>query len=112
MIEVDSAERACRVLVEGYAKTLRGDGRLDWSDIDEAYIAACCALGVQIGKSEHAARGAEPRSTLDIQKLRELASWYREFADRAGSRDISQSRHRMAEDLEREACLLEQTQAL
>jgi hypothetical protein len=37
------------------------------------------------------------------QKLRELASWYREFADRAGNPTIWDARLRTAEDLEREA---------
>jgi hypothetical protein len=42
---------------------------------------------------------------LDAEKLRELASWYREFAERAGE-SIRQARLLMAEDLEREADLL------
>ena len=42
---------------------------------------------------------------LDAEKLRELASWYREFAERAAD-GIRQARLRMAEDLEREADLL------
>lgn len=37
------------------------------------------------------------------EKLRELAAWYREFAERAGNPSIWESRLRMAEDLEREA---------
>jgi hypothetical protein len=41
------------------------------------------------------------------EKLRELAAWYREFAERAGNPSIWESRLRMAEDLEREAGLLE-----
>jgi hypothetical protein len=36
-------------------------------------------------------------------KLRELASWYREFAERAGNPTIWEGRLRMAEDLDREA---------
>ncbi len=36
-------------------------------------------------------------------KLRELASWYREFAERAGEPAIWHARIRAAEDLEREA---------
>jgi hypothetical protein len=40
---------------------------------------------------------------LDAEKLRELASWYREFAE-----PVRQARLRMAEDLEHEADLLEQ----
>jgi hypothetical protein len=42
---------------------------------------------------------------LDADKLRELASWYREFAERAGD-SIRQARLRIAEDLEHEADLL------
>jgi len=37
------------------------------------------------------------------QDLRELASWYREFSDRAGNGVIGVARLRMAEALEREA---------
>ena len=37
------------------------------------------------------------------EKLLELASWYREFAERAGSTVIWEARLRMAEDLEAEA---------
>jgi hypothetical protein len=37
------------------------------------------------------------------QKLRELAGWYREFAERAGNPCIWDARLRTAEDLEREA---------
>ena len=36
-------------------------------------------------------------------KLRELASWYREFAERAGNPAIWEGRLRMAEDLDDEA---------
>ena len=39
----------------------------------------------------------------EAEKLRELATWYREFAERAGNPSIWESRLRMAEDLEREA---------
>jgi hypothetical protein len=42
------------------------------------------------------------------EKLRELASWYREFADRAGSSAIWDARLRTAEDLENEADKIEQ----
>ena len=41
------------------------------------------------------------------QKLRDLASWYREFADRAENPAIWDARLRTAEDLEREAAALE-----
>jgi hypothetical protein len=36
-------------------------------------------------------------------KLRKLASWYREFAERAGNPAIWEGRLRMAEDLDDEA---------
>jgi hypothetical protein len=49
--------------------------------------------------------GAAPNA----DKLRELASWYREYAERAGSTVIWETRLRMAEDLENEANLREQT---
>jgi hypothetical protein len=41
------------------------------------------------------------------QKLRDLASWYREFAERAANPAIWDARLRTAEDLEREAGNLE-----
>jgi hypothetical protein len=41
------------------------------------------------------------------QKLRDLASWYREFAERAENPVIWDARLRTAEDLEREAGNLE-----
>jgi hypothetical protein len=44
----------------------------------------------------------------DAEKLRELAAWYREFAERAGKSAISESRLRIAEELEEEADLLEE----
>jgi hypothetical protein len=43
---------------------------------------------------------------VDMQnpdKLRELASWYREFAERAGNPAIWEGRLRMADDLDDEA---------
>ena len=43
-------------------------------------------------------------------KLRELAAWYREFAEKTANPTIWESRLRMAEDLEREAERLEQRQ--
>jgi hypothetical protein len=49
----------------------------------------------------------ERRMTEDSSKLRELASWYREFAERAGNPVIWEARIRTAEDLEREAHALE-----
>jgi hypothetical protein len=43
----------------------------------------------------------------DVEKLRELASWYREYAERTGNAAIWDSRIRTAEDLEAEAFRLE-----
>ena len=44
--------------------------------------------------------------TLDAHKLRELAAWYREFAERAEP-SVREARLRIAEQLERDADLLE-----
>ena len=54
--------------------------------------------------------GAMPMQ--DPIKLRELAAWYREFAEKTGNPSIWEARLRMAEDLEREADRLEQRQAM
>ena len=43
----------------------------------------------------------------DPEKLRELASWYREFAEHTGNPAIWDARLRTAEDLEAEAARLE-----
>jgi len=43
----------------------------------------------------------------DPQKLRELAAWYREYAEKTANPSIWESRLRMAEDLENEAGILE-----
>ena len=43
----------------------------------------------------------------EARKLRGLAAWYREFADRAGSPWIWDARLRTADKLEKEAALLE-----
>jgi hypothetical protein len=45
------------------------------------------------------------------KNLRELATWYREFAERAGSTTIWEARLHMAEDLEREADKLASSRA-
>jgi hypothetical protein len=48
------------------------------------------------------------RNVMDqAQKLRDLAGWYREFAERAENPAIWDSRLRTAEELEREAGNLE-----
>jgi hypothetical protein len=43
----------------------------------------------------------------EARKLRELAAWYREYAERAGSSWIWDARLRTADKLEKEAALLE-----
>ncbi len=43
----------------------------------------------------------------DPQKLRELACWYRAFAERTGNPTIWEARLRTAEDLEAEAVRIE-----
>jgi hypothetical protein len=53
--------------------------------------------------------GAGPMQ--DPIKLRELAAWYREFAEKTGNPSLWEARLRMAEDLEQEATRLEQRQA-
>jgi hypothetical protein len=47
----------------------------------------------------------------DPRKLRELAGWYREFAERAGNPAIWEGRLRTANDLERKADRLEKRAA-
>lgn len=44
----------------------------------------------------------------DPAKLKELASWYREFAERAGNPMIWEARLRTADDLDEEAARIEQ----
>src|SRR5437763_13080266 len=46
---------------------------------------------------------AVPGDNREAPRLRELALWYRVFAERAGNSTITESRLRMAEELEREA---------
>jgi len=43
----------------------------------------------------------------ESERLRELAAWYREYAERAGNPAIWDARIRTAEDLETEAARLE-----
>ncbi len=50
-------------------------------------------------------KGAE--QVDDPEKLRELACWYREFAERTGNPTIWDARLRTAEDLEAEAARIE-----
>ena len=44
----------------------------------------------------------------ESHKLRKLAAWYREFAERAGEPWIWEARRRRAYELEEEAALLEE----
>jgi hypothetical protein len=48
------------------------------------------------------------RGTSDPTKLRELAAWYREFAERADNPMIWECRLHTADDLDAEAARLEQ----
>jgi len=47
----------------------------------------------------------------DPEKLRELASWYREFAERAGNPVIWEARLHTADDLDEEARRMEEVVA-
>lgn len=47
----------------------------------------------------------------EIQRLRDLAAWYRDFAERTGNPVIWDCRLRTAEDLEAEAARLERARA-
>jgi hypothetical protein len=51
--------------------------------------------------------GISDERPKDPRRLRELAAWYREFAERAGNPIIWQARLRTAAELEREADTLE-----
>ena len=48
----------------------------------------------------------------DPHKLRELAAWYREFAERAGNPWVWEARLQLADDLEREAADMETEMAV
>ncbi len=50
--------------------------------------------------------------STDPFKLRDLAAWYREFAERAGNPAIWEARLRTAEDLETQADQIERGQLL
>jgi hypothetical protein len=47
-----------------------------------------------------------PTQFVEAQKLRDLAAWYRQFAERAGNPAIWEARLRTAEDLEKKAASL------
>jgi hypothetical protein len=53
---------------------------------------------------------SDPMET-NPSKLRELASWYRDFAERAGNPAIWEARLRTAKELEREADHAERSKA-
>jgi hypothetical protein len=44
----------------------------------------------------------------DPRKLRQLAAWYRDFAERANAPWVCEGRLQTAEDLERQAAVLEE----
>ena len=48
----------------------------------------------------------------DPSKLRDLASWYREFAERTGNPTIWESRLRTAEDLDAQADMIDRARAV
>jgi hypothetical protein len=52
----------------------------------------------------------EVEPEIKARKLRELAMWYRAFAERAGNPAIWEARLRTAEDLDAEAKWIEQRQ--
>ena len=52
-----------------------------------------------------------PPQFVEAQKLRDLAAWYRQFAERAGNPAIWEARLRTAEDLEKTAADLEKKAA-
>jgi len=69
--------------------------------LGSATIEACAPISSRRRSSlMHDVNTRQPRAP---KKLLELASWYREFAERAGSTVIWEARLRMAEDLEAEA---------
>jgi hypothetical protein len=47
-----------------------------------------------------------PTQFVEAQRLRDLAAWYRQFAERAGNPAIWEARLRTAEDLEKKAASL------
>jgi hypothetical protein len=64
-----------------------------------------------LGAAEQRAAMHTDVTPADPTKLRELASWYREFAERTGNPTIWAARLRTAKELEAEADLVERTQA-
>jgi len=59
------------------------------------------------GHPRSAKQRAERNVSREPSKLRELASWFREYAERTGNPAIWDARIRTAEDLEAEAVRLE-----
>jgi putative MATE family efflux protein len=64
-------------------------------------------LGVSINSATAAVDLPKASGVREVERLREVAAWYREFVQRAGNPTIWQSRLRMAEDLASEAERLE-----
>jgi len=69
--------------------------------LGSATIEACAAISSR--RRSSLLLDVNTRQPRAPEKLRELASWYRDLAERAGSTVIWEARLRMAEDLEVEA---------
>ena len=75
---------------------------------DEALLTTVLCLGGRERRTlcRCSPQGSEKRGAgamEDPLKLRELAAWYREFAEKTANPSIWEARLRMAEDLEQEA---------
>jgi len=95
-------------LVEGAGLTF-----LCWIDLDQgAGEPRDRTCEIAIGKSWAASEQKRKGNAMDdAQRLRELASWYREFAERAGSPWIWEARLATAAELEKEADHLKKNSA-
>ena len=65
-------------------------------------------MQLQHTHSSISGEGVSDDSSTRVQRLRELAAWYRAFAERAGNPAIWAARLRTAEDLDAEASWIEQ----
>ena len=94
-----------RVKSVDIASHVHQTGCNDNDDPDRDTILSQAALGRMATGYVAPARPAGARRNTD--RLRELARWYRDFAERAGSPNIWERRVHTAEDLEAEACRIE-----
>lgn len=80
-------------------------------------LIAAFDLLIQVNSTRSAARKLRPsragdnRNVRNPDELRKLASWYREFAERAGNPAIWERRLRTADDLEAAAECIERASA-